>query len=348
MGIFVGKNGKSAVLFAAFALGLYLGFQYLLPLTGPFILAFFAVYLTYPGLSRIAGRREILLASFLLLLAAGLCLAVWAALKWGAEWMPNLYQNLYVIEAQLEEWLQAGCHFVEKNFGMDAGEAEQIIIERMAVFAEELQVDIWPAAARQSFSWLKKIGKAAAFLGICFIAALLLCREYERIEKKMKSHPNLEILWLFAEKTVKMVGGYVKAQILIICAISAIAAAGLWIGRVTYPVLWGFLAGLLDALPFIGTGVVLLPLALWQLLNGKFWSAAAAAICYVLCIAGTQSFGTAVGDFTGGHAAGSVCRAESFRDCRSVSGTSLCDAAAGRLPAVQRPTGAAGRRGRTE
>lgn len=292
MGIFVGKNGKTAAFFTLFALGLYLGFQYLLPLAGPFALAFAAVYALWPGLDRLAKRshlrREVLLGFILIVLAALVCLGAWALLRWGAEWAPQLYRNLSAIEEQLERWLRGGCDLLEKNFGVDAKEAERIIIQRLEIFAEQMQINIWPTAAKQSFSYLKSFGKAAAFLGIGFIAALLLCRDYEGIVKKMNAHPVLEILWSFLEKTVKMVGGYVKAQALIICAISTIAVAGLWISRVNGAFLWGLLAGILDALPFIGTGVVLLPLAVWQLLNGSFWKTAAVALCYVLCVAARE------------------------------------------------------------
>ena len=289
MGIFLEKNGKSAVCFAVFALGLYLGFEYLLPLAGPFIPAFFVVYLVYPWLGRMQKRlrirREILLAFFLtaILVLAGL--SVWGLLRRSADWVPHLYQNLFFLEKRLNGWLHGGCLFLEKTFGVDAEAAEAVIIERLEVFANQLQVNVWPTAARQSFTYLKKIGAAAAFLGIMFIAALLLCRDFDALARRCRTHPALELLWLFAEKTVKMVGGYLKAQLLIICAVSTAAVAGLWISRIGSPLFWGLLAGILDALPFIGTSVVLLPIALWQLLSGNIWGTAGVVICYILCIA---------------------------------------------------------------
>lgn len=292
MGIFVGKNAKPAALFAAFALGLYLGFRYVLPLAGPFLLAFLTVYMTYPKLERMQKklhiRREILLGTFLAAAAAVIGAAFWALIRRSADWLPDLYQNLYDMETQLTRWLHGGCLFLEKNFGIDADEAEAVIVRQVEVFIEQLQVNVWPTAAKQSFFYLKKLGTAAAFLGIGFIAALLLCRDYEGLVSKCRSYPVLEMGWQFAEKTVQMVGGYVKAQGLILCAIVGIAMTGLWIGRIEGAFFWGALAGVLDALPFIGTGVVLVPLAVWQLLNGRFWSAAAAVICYVLCIAARE------------------------------------------------------------
>ena len=54
--------------------------------------------------------------------------------------------------------------------------------------------------------------------------------------------------------------------------------------RVGNGILWGLLAGLLDALPFIGTGVVLVPLGLQQLFLGNYVRAAVCLLVYVACI----------------------------------------------------------------
>ena len=40
----------------------------------------------------------------------------------------------------------------------------------------------------------------------------------------------------------------------------------------------------LDVLPFIGTGVVLVPMALWQLLNGHYVRMAVCLLLYAACI----------------------------------------------------------------
>ena len=67
-------------------------------------------------------------------------------------------------------------------------------------------------------------------------------------------------------------------------AIALTAAATLGIAGIKHGVLWGILAGILDALPFIGTGVVLVPLGVWQLLEGSFGRALICGALYVVCI----------------------------------------------------------------
>jgi predicted PurR-regulated permease PerM len=61
-------------------------------------------------------------------------------------------------------------------------------------------------------------------------------------------------------------------------ALCVLAFAG-----VEYGALWGILAGILDALPFIGTGIVLVPLAVVQLLAGRIGQAVVCLVLYAGC-----------------------------------------------------------------
>ena len=46
----------------------------------------------------------------------------------------------------------------------------------------------------------------------------------------------------------------------------------------------GLLAGVMDVLPFIGTGLVLIPVSVFQLLEGKYLQAAVVLVLYVICV----------------------------------------------------------------
>ena len=293
MGIFSEKNRKLSVFGAVFALGLYLGFQYLLPLAGPFVPAFLAVYLTAPVLERAACRlrvdrfglsRPVLFVLLVLLISGVLGIAGWLLLRQGGTRVSGLYRHSEQMAGQMESWICSGCGLLEEVLGMESGEVQQILVEKLNVFTRQLQVNLWPTAARQGVAWVKNLGKAGAFWGIGMIAAVLLCKDYEKIEKRMKETPLSSLIWQFWQKMVGMVTGYVKAQLVIIGVIAGISALGLWITGVEGGIVWGLMAGLLDALPFVGTGAVLLPLALWQLLNQNFGRMALILVCFVLCI----------------------------------------------------------------
>lgn len=292
MGNLLGKNGKKLFYAAAFALALFLMFKYLFPLTAPFILSFLIVYLCNPWLSKIQKkthiRKEILLGGFLLFTAALLAAGVWGLFTWGTVHAAEIGDGIDMIYGRMDVALHDCCSLLEKKFGMDAAYAENMILEKVSLLSEKLQADALPRAAKHSVEYVKKLVQTGAFLGVGLISSILLCKDYENIVEKMEGNPVFDTVWQYVEKTVSLIGSYVKAQAVILFTISLIAIAGLLIGRIGGAVLLGILAGILDALPFIGTGIVLLPTALWQLLSGNFGAAAAAAVTYVLCVAARE------------------------------------------------------------
>ncbi len=75
---------------------------------------------------------------------------------------------------------------------------------------------------------------------------------------------------------------YLKAQLILMYLTAALVAAALWIVGMSYPLVWGIVCGLIDALPFFGTAVVLVPWALISLLYGDVYSFAALIIIQIL------------------------------------------------------------------
>ena len=309
------ENQKKILTVCAAGIGVYVGFRYLFPLLSPFLLAFCIVYLLNPWLNRVQKRthikKEVLLA-LVLVLAAALVLGLLAALlQYAAGEAGTLVENWDGISrqvgGQIEVFFGDCCMFVEEHFGLDAGKVEQVVLERVEVFIEELRVELVPNLMKESWWYVRKLISAAAFLGVGFIASLLLCRDYDSLMRNFGQNggrererddggkwktdsakkPESRLLTAVlaaAERILSLVLEYVKAQALILLVIMAIASAGLWLGKVGNAFVLGFFAGILDALPFIGTGVILLPTALWQLICGRAGTALWCLAVYICCV----------------------------------------------------------------
>ena len=309
------ENQKKILTVCAAGIGVYVGFRYLFPLLSPFLLAFCIVYLLNPWLNRMQKRthikKEVLLA-LVLVLAAVLVLGLLAALlQYAAGEAGTLVENWDGISrqvgGQIEVFFGDCCMFVEEHFGLDAGKVEQVVLERVEVFIEELRVELVPNLMKESWWYVRKLISAAAFLGVGFIASLLLCRDYDSLMRNFGQNggrererddggkwktdsaekPESRLLTAViaaAERILSLVLEYVKAQALILLVIMAIASAGLWLGKVGNAFVLGFFAGILDALPFIGTGVILLPTALWQLICGRAGTALWCLAVYICCV----------------------------------------------------------------
>lgn len=292
MGNFLGKNGKKLLLSAGAAALLYVLFQYVFPVIAPFLAAFLIVYLCNPWLKWVQKkthiRKEILLAGLLLVLLGAVLALIWGIFSWGTVHAAEIGDGVTQAQEQLSGVLQDCCRLLEEKFGVDAAQTEKEIWGRLELFRESVRQDALPKAAKQSWEYLKELAGIGAFLGVGFISSMLLCRDYEEILGKLEGNPLADNVMRFMEKTVSLIGGYVKAQAVILLTISVIAMAGLLIGKVQGAAVLGVLAGLLDALPFIGTGIVLVPTALWQLLEGNLLGAVTAVVSYVLCIAARE------------------------------------------------------------
>lgn len=79
------------------------------------------------------------------------------------------------------------------------------------------------------------------------------------------------------------VGGYFKAQFKIMLVLTVILFAGFEILRVKYSFLLALLTAFLDFLPFFGTGAVIWPWALIEILTGNYFKAVMLVIIYLVC-----------------------------------------------------------------
>ena len=297
MGKLLEKGSKKWIFAAAAGLGVFIGFRYLFPLVTPFLLSFCIVYLCNPWLNRVQRkthiRKEILLAGVMAGAAAVLLGVLWILLQCGLGQVRVLTENWDGMCKQIQCFFGDCCLFAQEHFGVDAVKVERVIIEKVEIFIENLQADFFPAVMRESWWYLKKILSAAAFLGVSFIASILLCKDYdgmvERLQEGGESSEIIEKVFDIGERIIRLVAVYLKAQAVILLVIMLICCIGLWIGKVENAFLLGILAGMLDALPFIGTGIVLMPTAFWQLVNGRFGAAILCVVIYVACM-GAREF----------------------------------------------------------
>ena len=89
-------------------------------------------------------------------------------------------------------------------------------------------------------------------------------------------------LQLIGKKMKFAVGGYFRAQFKIMFIVFVILTAGLLVLRVPYAVLAAAGIAVLDFLPMLGTGTILIPWAVLWALSGKLSSAAGLVILYAV------------------------------------------------------------------
>ncbi|SHO50515.1 sporulation integral membrane protein YtvI [Anaerocolumna xylanovorans] len=100
---------------------------------------------------------------------------------------------------------------------------------------------------------------------------------------RMTPAPLLKSYNLIVSNFKAAVGGYFKAQFKIMLVLTVILFVGLEIIDVKYSFLFALLIAFLDFLPFFGTGAVMWPWALVEILTGNYFKSAMLIIVYLVC-----------------------------------------------------------------
>lgn len=265
----------------------YFFLQYLTPLFSPILVAMLFVTIFGPFLKRLQKlhiHRQ-LGAILLLLLGCGiLTIMVWVLFSWAVGSLPQWISQMEALEQELQQMIQKGSSMIGEVLGIDGEYLETILLTRLGEGMDYLQTDGAVGMLSGSLQYLKKLARLGAFLVTFIIAAVLLARDYDRIMNNLLDREEFHVLLEVICGVIRYIATFVRAQLVIMSAISLLAGVALSVSGIRQGALWGLLAGLLDALPFIGTGIVLTPLALVQLFQGHYGRAAVCLILYGVCV----------------------------------------------------------------
>jgi len=269
--------------------GLYIGFRWLLPWFLPFLIGLAAAAAIEPAvgyLCRRGLRRE---------LAAGLCVLITLSLVSGLVWLllhrgigelrelvarlPELLDN---VSATLETWKQALLRISQRtpdglSVWLDQG------VEGIRTGLAAL-----PAALSSRLLRLLSSAAAAAPNILLFSVTLVIGFYFISASYPVLLHSAARLLpdkFLTQARTLRCnlrrtLGRWLKAQLILTAITFALLTAAFFLLRIDYALLLAFLTALIDALPVLGTGAVLLPWAIYDLLTGATVQAIGLGITY--------------------------------------------------------------------
>lgn len=268
------EQQKKWGLFVVFLIGLFLIFKYILPLFWPFILAFIIVAPTEPLLEKLSRKSHIgkgILAGIVVtVILAVLLTALFFLITYGIRLVGWFVECSDHLEIQLNHITCRLCELLEKQFDISADHVEIWFGDQIDQLLTGIQSDLFPKVMNKSFLYLKNMAEGMIFIVILWIAAVLLAKDYNKFKEHFRRNYYVRYVKNELKKLGKFIRTFLVAQIIIMGSISVICAAGLLFShfRIGRAIALGVLTGILDALPFLGTGIILLPIALWQLIMG--------------------------------------------------------------------------------
>lgn len=266
----------------------YFFLKVITPLTAPVLIAMLFVTIFGPFLQKLQKRLKIhrQIGAVLLLLAACAIVGVlvWLLFSWIVGSLPGWLNGLNSLESNLTVIIHRICGTVGDTLRIDSVYLEQTILAGIQEGIDYFQLQFLPEMLSQSLECVKVFAAVGGFLVTFLIATVLLAKDYDNIMNRLLDREECHVFLEVICGIIRYIATYVKAQIVIMGTIALIAAAVLGVSGVRHGVMWGVLAGILDALPFIGTGIVLVPLAIQQLFYGQYVRAALCLLTYVVCI----------------------------------------------------------------
>lgn len=266
----------------------YFFLKVIAPLTAPILIAMLFVTIFGPLLQKLQGRlrlhRQIGAVLLLLIVCVFLGLLVWVLFSWIVGSLPNWIDGLDSLEESIAVMVHNICSTIGRAIGIDGVYLEETILRQIQEGIDYFQQQMLPGMLSQSLVYVKMLAAFGAFMLTFLIATVLLAKDYDDIMNRLLDREECHVLLEIICGIIRYIATYVKAQLIIMSIIGTLSAIVLGIGGIRHGVLWGLVAGILDAFPFIGTGVVLVPLGIQQLFYGNYTRAVICLLLYIACI----------------------------------------------------------------
>ena len=253
------KYRKEMVTGVGLALLLFLFLKYIFPLLSPFLLAYLTVYAVYPLLYKLEVKWKIK-KTITMFLVLGILAIIILSLIWVI---------IAISGGSVEETLPHVLEWKDRLF-LTSGNA--------------ILHDLLPEILKNTVSYIQKVFPVLAYIGIYLIATILMAKDFDGLMSKVHKIGALDSFMDIVGKILRTAGMYLKAQMILIIIIMGICIAGFYCIGITSPILLGILAGILDALPFIGTGIVLIPTSLIFFLEREIMKGVICLFIYIVCI----------------------------------------------------------------
>ena len=284
------KNKRKMLVIITSILGVYLGMKYLIPVFIPFLMAGVLTKIFLPQVEKIHKCTHIgksVIAGVLLFVSIWFFVGVFYILLGPmiADGMDCLkdQDKMYRIESRIKEGFCCFCEEIEIKTGLDADRIENTISDSIHVWMKNLSGKAVPGMMYQSVDYLKKAAGFGAMLIVTFVSYLFLISDYHMLYQKFQRYKLFQTIRAIILKIIKAAKLYLRAQIIIMTIVSLLCIGTFLLCHMKYGVTIGILIGFCDVLPFIGTGIVLVPWAVILLLLTNYKMAAIMMILYVAC-----------------------------------------------------------------
>ncbi len=259
--------------FTAAAIFTYAIFAYLVPMFLPFIFAWCFVGFILPPCQKMANHFPIK-SHYICMISMGLIyLAVFAL---GSLILYKLCRQITGLTNSYTTYFGNACSFVDKCLCLSEGKCKSLLMGSLTNSISTITSRTCTLLF-SSFSYI-----FGALIGL--IASFQLIRDMDTLKKNLhESRLYRKISPILSD--IRTAGfAYLKSQCIIITVIAVILSVGFYAIDCPYSIVFGVVIAILDALPAIGSGLFLVPYAVYAVITGQYYTAVILILLYILCL----------------------------------------------------------------
>lgn len=271
-----GISGKIGTVIVVFFL-VWGVFRYFLPIAAPFLLGWILASLAEP-VTRIVSER----LGFSRILAAGVSVTLVLLFLVGTVWfagalcyremtafaseVPGYAEQIGTQLAAFRDWAVALAGRIPGGLGEILGKSLSGLFREGGTVLEKLTGGALSAAG----SVAGKLPGGALMIGTAVISAYMISAQYPSLKSKLFGGERFRTRWEpVLERLRRTVGLWLTAQVKLTGVTFGIVTAGFLLLRVEHWLFWAMVTAVVDAIPLLGTGTVLIPMVLLALLKGE-------------------------------------------------------------------------------
>ncbi|MCX4326257.1 MAG: AI-2E family transporter [Lachnospiraceae bacterium] len=269
-----------------------LSLKYILPLVFPFILAYIFMRMLLPAIKFLNKKCGLpswfsyssILAGFFISASGAFMLIIWLLCRQVQLLVNNfpVYYQLY--SSFFYNSLKKCCNCIDYYLSVQNGTTLNFANEKIADL-QTCYIDKLVNNAGQIFSGCFSVfARVMTLILIIVISMIVLCRDIDKIHNvyaKSRFYPQIHKIM----HTLKETGlGYIKSQGIIICVNWFVCSIAFLLIHNPYFILIGLLISLVDALPILGSGMVLCPVGIYYIFHNNFAFAAILFTAYIITV----------------------------------------------------------------
>mgnify|MGYP000860377371 CR=1 FL=1 len=268
---------------------IYFSIKYLLPFFAPFVIALLVSYINEPViklLEKIKIPRKVAACISLLFTMSVLVLLITLGII-------KIYNELIALQDNINTYSQDISHKLNKMLSKFTSfyntlpvEITNTITKNLSTLSEKITTLI-TAVIQYTINTVSSIPRVTIFTIVTILGTYFISSDRKAISSFF--YRQLPFSWRkriagLKKDTIKALVGYFRAILILMGFTFLEVSVGLFLLDVKYAFLLALIVALSDAVPIVGTGVVMLPWILWNVFTDNMPLAFGLAIIYILGI----------------------------------------------------------------